>query len=147
MIIFLALAIVPLLELAIIISLISLIGIWPTVALLIAGVVIGALLLKREGGAAMRRLRQTRARGEAPTYEVADGALMGMAALLLLIPGLLTDILALLLIIAPSRKLISRRFLKVDTLHLKISQAGRPAYDVEGQVVEETLVLEEKAVN
>ena len=54
-------------------------------------------------------------RNELPNYEVISGAAIAFAALLLIIPGFITDIFGFLLIFPISRKLIFKNFLKKNT--------------------------------
>jgi UPF0716 protein FxsA len=111
-----ALIVIPLLELAVIIEVADVIGGLPTIALLIGVSVVGAWLLKREGAATWRRLREARSRGEFPTSELADAALLVLGGALLLTPGFITDIFGLLFLFPGPRKLVKggmRRFLGV----------------------------------
>jgi UPF0716 protein FxsA len=112
----LALIAIPLIELAVIIEVADVIGGLPTIALLIGVSVVGAWLLRREGAATWRRLRQARSRGEFPTTELADAALLVLAGALLLTPGFVTDAFGLLLLFPGSRQFIKggmRRLLGV----------------------------------
>ncbi|MDP9223832.1 MAG: FxsA family protein [Actinomycetota bacterium] len=107
MILLLALLIViPLAELFVIVQVAHLIGLIPTLALLLGVSMLGAWLLKREGLAAWRRVRETSARGVLPTTEVADGALVLLGGALLLTPGFITDVAGLLLLVPPVRVML-----------------------------------------
>ncbi len=106
--------IVPIVELWVIVMVGSRIGFLNTLALLILVSIAGAVLLKREGLATWRRLQSTMARGEIPTDEVTDGALILMGGALLLTPGFVTDIVGLLFVFPGTRAAIkagARRFL------------------------------------
>jgi UPF0716 protein FxsA len=93
------LIVIPLAELYVIVQVSHLIGLIPTLVLLLAVSVLGAWLLKREGIAAWRRVREATARGEMPTTQVADGALVLLGGALLMTPGFITDAVGLLLLI------------------------------------------------
>jgi UPF0716 protein FxsA len=93
------LIVVPLAEIYVILQVAHLIGLLPTLALLLVVSVLGAWLLKREGMAAWRRVRDATARGEMPATQVADGALVLLGGALLLTPGFITDLAGLLLLI------------------------------------------------
>ena len=97
------LILVPFVELVVIIAVADGIGLLPTILLLIGISVAGAWLLGREGTATWRRLRETLSRGEMPTDEVADGALILFGGALLLTPGFVTDALGLLFLIPVTR--------------------------------------------
>ena len=94
---------IPILELYVIIQVAHVLGLLPTLALLVAVSMMGAWLLKREGAAAWRRVRDALARGEMPATQVADGALVVLGGALLLTPGFVTDAVGLLLLIPAVR--------------------------------------------
>jgi UPF0716 protein FxsA len=99
---------VPLAELAAIIAVGKSIGVLATLLLLLVFSLAGAWLAKREGLVAWRRFQLALTEGRVPTREVADGAIVLLAGALLLVPGFLTDLLGLLLLIPVSRSLLRR---------------------------------------
>jgi UPF0716 protein FxsA len=107
--------VVPIAELYVIIKVGGLIGIWPTLALLLADAVLGSLLLRHQGRGAWRRFNEALAQRRFPGKEVADGVLIVIGGTLLLTPGFLTDIAGLLLLIPPTRA-IARRVLRRLTI-------------------------------
>jgi len=98
--------VVPIAELYVIIKVGELIGIWPTLALLLADAILGSLLLKHQGLRAWRRFNEAIAARRFPGKEVADGALILVGGTLLLTPGFLSDIAGLILLIPPTRALV-----------------------------------------
>ncbi len=100
--------VVPVAELTILIRLGGAIGALPTIALVIAMGFAGATLARLQGTLALRRLHEDLARGVPPGAALLDGALVLVAAVLLLTPGLLTDAVALLLFVPPVRRLVGR---------------------------------------
>lgn len=132
--ILLALLVVPLIELYVIIQVGQQIGAVPTILALIAVSVLGTWLLKREGSATWRRLQAALQRGEMPTNEATDGALILFGGALLLTPGFLTDAVGLLLILPPTRAAVkgsARRFLGAWAMRRmgRAGTAGRVVYD------------------
>jgi UPF0716 protein FxsA len=110
-----ALLVVPIAELWVILQVSDRVGVLNTIVLLIFVSVLGGLLLKQQGAATWRRLQTTLQRGEMPTIEAIDGALILLGGALLLTPGFLTDIVGLLLILPPTRaslRGVFRRFVK-----------------------------------
>jgi UPF0716 protein FxsA len=103
--------VVPVAELYVIIKVGELIGVLPTLALLLADALLGSLLLRHQGRGAWRRFNQALAERRFPGKEVADGALIVIGGTLLLAPGFLTDIVGLFLLIPPTRA-ISRGLLR-----------------------------------
>ena len=96
--------VVPILELWLIIEIGGLIGVWPTIALLLADALLGSLLLRHEGRGAWRRFNQALAERRFPGKEVADGLLIAIGGTLLLAPGFITDIVGLIFLIPPTRR-------------------------------------------
>jgi UPF0716 protein FxsA len=107
--------VVPIAELYVIIKVGELIGIFPTLILLLADAVLGSMLLKHEGRGAWRRFNEALAARRFPGREVVDGALIIVGGTLLLTPGFLSDILGLFLLVPPTRA-IARRVLKRLTI-------------------------------
>lgn len=105
---FLAFVVVPIAELYVLIQVGQLIGVLPTIALLLVDSVVGAWLLRREGTKAWQSFRRALDEKRLPAREVADGALVIFGGALLLTPGFLTDILGLLCILPPSRAVLRR---------------------------------------
>jgi UPF0716 protein FxsA len=91
-------------EIALLVALAHQIG-WPlTVLLVLVTTVLGGWLLRREGSRAWRALRDAAAAGQPPGSEVSNGLLGLLSALLLVLPGFLTDLVGLALLIPPVRR-------------------------------------------
>ncbi|HSS75129.1 MAG TPA: FxsA family protein [Thermoanaerobaculia bacterium] len=104
--------VVPIAELYVIIQVGQLIGLWPTLALLLADALLGSMLLKQQGRSAWRRFNEALAQRRFPGKEVADGVLIVIVigGTLLLTPGFISDVFGLLLLIPPTRA-VARRVL------------------------------------
>lgn len=104
-----------------------------TILALIAGSVLGALLLRVQGARAWRALRDAANTRRPPHREIADGALIFLGGLLILLPGFISDVLGLLCLLPPTRLLIRKLIFGValrrvpPPLRLRSSrgQAGR----------------------
>jgi UPF0716 protein FxsA len=113
--------VVPIVELYVIIQIGSLIGVVPTLALLLADALLGSLLLRQQGRGAWQRFNAALAERRFPGREVADGLLIAIGGTLLLAPGFITDIFGLFLLIPPTRaiargllrRIAGRRFVVV----------------------------------
>lgn len=103
--------VMPLLEVAALISTGRLIGTWPTIALLVVMSLIGAWLMKREGSLAWQALREALSTGRLPARELTDAALVLVGGALLLTPGFITDAAGLFLVV-PLTRPITRRWLQ-----------------------------------
>jgi UPF0716 protein FxsA len=96
----------PLVELAVIVQVAGTVGVANTIGLLIAVSLLGAWLAKREGLGVLRRIQAALDRGQVPSTEVVDGGLILFAGALMIAPGFISDALALLLLIPPTRAVI-----------------------------------------
>ena len=112
MIIFLALVITPLVEIAVFIEVGGFIGLWPTLFVVIVTAMAGTWLLRSQGWELMNRARVTLAGGEFPAREVFDGACILVAGALLLTPGFITDAAGLLLFIPSVRAYLGQVMLR-----------------------------------
>jgi UPF0716 protein FxsA len=102
----------PIVELYVIIRVGVAIGLLPTVALLILVSIVGTMLMKQQGLATWRRLQLALQRGEMPTQEVADGALILLGGALLITPGFVSDAAGLFLLFPPTRGFVKGAFRK-----------------------------------
>jgi UPF0716 protein FxsA len=100
--------VVPIAELALIIQVGEQIGVWWTIAILIADSILGSMLMRSQGRVAWRRFNVALQAGRPPAREVLDGVLVIFGGALLLTPGFLTDILGLLLLLPPTRAVVRR---------------------------------------
>ncbi len=94
---------VPILEIALFIQVGGLIGLWPTLAIVILTALAGTALMRVQGLQALRRLQTAVERGENPVGPIAHGALILVAGVLLLTPGFFTDAVGLALLLPPVR--------------------------------------------
>ena len=102
----LALILVPLIEIALFIEVGGLIGLWPTILLVIVTAILGANMLRAQGVAAMRRLQSDLERGADPSPIIVHGAMLLFAGALLLTPGFLTDAVGFTLLVPAARERI-----------------------------------------
>jgi UPF0716 protein FxsA len=105
---FILFAVVPVIEVYLLIKVGSLIGPLPTVALLLAISMIGAWLVRHQGFELMRRIQSELAQGRLPAAELLDGALVLVGGVLLLTPGFFTDFLGLFFLIPFTRSAIKQ---------------------------------------
>ena len=105
---FLILALVPIIEIGLFIQVGGFIGLWPTLAIVVATAVTGTLLLRTQGVSTMQNLQSSLAEGRNPMDPIANGALILVAGILLMTPGFFTDALGLLLLIPPVRHMAIR---------------------------------------
>ncbi|MFP4404604.1 FxsA family protein [Rhodosalinus sp.] len=99
---------VPLIEIALFIQVGGLIGLWPTLAIVIATAVAGTWALRSQGRATVEDLRRRFDTLADPTEPLAHGAMILFAGALLLTPGFFTDTVGLLLMVPAVRTAVMR---------------------------------------
>ena len=103
---------VPALEIWVFVEVGGSIGALPTIVLTLLSAAVALPLLRSQGRVALARAQQSLDQGEVPVAGVLDGLGLMLAAVLLLIPGLVTDAIGLLLFIPPLRILLLALLLK-----------------------------------
>ena len=109
---FLAIILIPIIEIYLLIKIGSEIGALFTILLIFTTAIVGVYYAKYEGLNTLKSGFAQLSKNETPTYEVISGAAIAFAALLLIIPGFATDVLGFLLIFPLSRKFIFNKFSK-----------------------------------
>ena len=102
------------------------VGFWRLFALIFGTAVLGAVVAYRQGFAVMRRMAEEIQAGEARLISVVEGALLLFAGSLLVAPGPACDMLGLLLLIPPLRRLVARfavsRLAKAGTVEVHVDR-------------------------
>lgn len=101
-----ALLLIPLADALLLVVVADFIGWQATVALVVLTALVGMLLARAEGRAALRKIQSQVARGEPPTDGLLDGALLLVAGAFLLTPGLVTDAIGFVLVVPPTRYVV-----------------------------------------
>ena len=97
---------IPLIEIALFIQVGGLIGLWPTLGVVILTAVLGTWLMRQQGLQAMSDLRGSINEMRDPTEPLAHGAMILFAGAMLLTPGFFTDAVGLSLLIPPVRSAV-----------------------------------------
>lgn len=129
----------PIIEIAIFIKVGQSIGLLPTLALIIGAALLGGLLLRQQGLSVLTQLRSNVNSGRMPARSIADAMMIGVAALLLVLPGFLSDFVALALLLPPVRGwmygALASRVTVVDTAGFhQASQRTGPRLGDEGMI-------------
>lgn len=148
----LAVAVLAVAEVAVLVLVIRAIGFGWTVLLLLATTAVGAWLLRREGVRGWRRFRAAADSGQPPGAAASRGLLGLLAALLLVLPGFLSDLAGLVLLLPPARAATARLVRRSAERRLSPAAAGdlfgprrvrntaRPRAEAPGDVVEGEIV-------
>jgi UPF0716 protein FxsA len=134
--------VVPVAELYVIYKIGDLIGIIPTLLILVGDSLLGSWLMRSQGRVVWRRFQETMQAGRVPHREVFDGVLVIFGGAFLITPGFLTDILGVLLLLPPTRNVIRRLVVARLGQRVAVGVAGRAGrrrergFDVEGTATE-----------
>lgn len=108
----------------------SAIGVLPTILLLIAATVLGGWLLRREGVRTLSAFREAVLARRPPHKEMVDGILIAAAAMLIALPGFVSDVVAIFLLFPPTRAIVRRRW-------VRRAEARQQTMFVDGEVVDD----------
>lgn len=118
------LLLIPLLDVLLLVVLMGVVG-WQIVLLaVVLSALVGLLLVRAEGRHTLARIQRKTTQGELPTDELLDGALLLIAGALLLTPGLVTDLVGLVLVVPITRypvRLAVKKFVVVPYADAKTS--------------------------
>jgi UPF0716 protein FxsA len=138
-----ALLLIPLVDALLLVVVADYLGWQATVLLVVLTGLVGMLLVRAEGRHTLKRIQEKAARGEPPTNELLDGALLIAAGAFLLTPGVVTDAIGFLLAIPPTRypiRTFLKRFVVIPQLDAKTNgfitggvwTSGFPQGDADG---------------
>ena len=113
---------IPIIELTLIFKLGNWIGWIPTLLVVFGAGLAGAAIAKMQGFMAAVRVRQQLMHGVLPASELVDGLLIGLAGGLLILPGIISDVLGLSLLLPPVRAAVRRRLMLWFTHRFRIAQ-------------------------
>ncbi len=99
-----AFMIIPIIEIGLFIQVGGLIGLWPTLAVVILTAILGTWLVRTQGALALSELRSSFSGQSDPTEALAHGAMILIAGVLLVTPGFFTDALGFALLTPPFRR-------------------------------------------
>ena len=100
---------IPIIEIYLFIKVGSQIGAFNTISLIFITAIIGLYYAKYEGLNTLRSAIKQVVKNEIPIYEIISGAALAFAALLMILPGFLTDIIGLLIIFPWTRKIFFKK--------------------------------------
>jgi UPF0716 protein FxsA len=117
------LIIIPTIEIAVLIAVGKVIGVGWTVALILGTSVLGGWLLRTQGARAWRAFRADVNAGRPPGNAATDGLLVLAGGMFMLVPGLVSDVIGLVLIAPPTRRLARTAVLAVVTRRMSSTAA------------------------
>ena len=115
---FLLIIVIPTADIALLIFTGKIIGVWPTILLILLTGVIGAYLAKREGLQTIRKAQEQLRHGQLPGEALLDGICILIGGTLLITPGFITDITGFLMLFPPTRRVF--KFFMIKALRKRI---------------------------
>lgn len=112
--------VLPVVEIAVFIQVGGLIGLWPTIGLVILSAVAGSWLMRQQGAAALADLQRSFRELRDPTAPLAHGALILLAGALMVTPGFVTDSMGIALLIPATRRWVIRQLGR----RMRVTSAG-----------------------
>ena len=121
---------VPLIEIALFVVVGGWLTLWPTLALVVLSAMLGSWVIRRQGRVAGLELQRAMSEMRDPGRPLAEGAMILLAGMLLVLPGFFTDTLGLLLLIPLIRRVIlARMAARIVTVRSRSEWRGAPSGD------------------
>ncbi|EGR1091940.1 membrane protein FxsA [Vibrio cholerae] len=116
---------VPVIEIALFIQVGGVLGVWPTIALVLLTAIVGASLVRSQGLQTLLTVQQRLAQGQLPAQQILEGVMLAVAGVLLLTPGFFTDILGMLVLLPVPRAYLAKQLMsRVVVGNIHASGAG-----------------------
>jgi UPF0716 protein FxsA len=106
-VLFVLFIIIPIIEISVLMQVGELLGMWPTIGIVILSAWIGAKYVRQQGLATLQSVQVKMAQGEMPSSEIVTGLMLLVAGVLLVTPGFVTDIFGLSLLVPSVRAVIA----------------------------------------
>lgn len=136
-IVFVIFVLMPVMELALLLHVGALIGLWPTVSLVMLSAIIGVSVVRRQGLSTLLQVQQKLARQEIPGREILEGMLLATSGLLLLVPGFITDFIGMFFLFPWFRQILVRYMVhRIQIKVMKEKAAGSDNSHNKGETFE-----------
>jgi len=106
-VLFVLFIIIPIIEISVLMQVGELLGMWPTIGIVILSAWVGAKYVRQQGLATLQSVQAKMAQGEMPSSEIVTGLMLLVAGVLLVTPGFVTDIFGLALLVPGFRQLLA----------------------------------------
>lgn len=129
---FIAFIAVPIIEISLFIQVGGLIGLWPTLAIVLITAILGTAMVRTQGMQVLAKLQNSMAGNGNPAEQMVHGAMILFSGALLLTPGFFTDAVGFALLIPAVRVALfdwGRRNVKMQSMHIHTQGFGQRAGD------------------
>ncbi len=122
-IVFLFFLVVPFVEIYLLLQIGGIVGVLPTILLVVFTAMLGAWLLRQQGFATWQRLQASLAQGTLPAYEMIEGPILLVGGALLLTPGFFTDAIGFACLLPQTRRRLAKYIIEKQLIN---AQTGSP---------------------
>ncbi|EKO3419065.1 membrane protein FxsA [Vibrio fluvialis] len=99
---------VPVIEIGLFIQVGGVLGLWPTIALVLITAFVGASLVRSQGLHTLMTVQQRMQNGEIPAQQIVEGVMLAVSGVLLLTPGFMTDAMGMLILLPAPRAMLAK---------------------------------------
>lgn len=103
---------IPVIEITLFIQVGGIIGVWPTIAIVLITAFVGASVVRSQGIQTLMSVQSRLQQGELPAQQIMEGVMLAVAGVLLVTPGFMTDALGVLLLLPVVRSAIAKQLMK-----------------------------------
>jgi len=135
-IIFLFFLAVPFIEIYLLLTIGGVIGVFPTVLLVVFTAVLGAWLLRQQGFATWQRMQASLAQGAVPAYEMIEGPILLVGGALLLTPGFFTDAIGFACLLPQTRRKFAQYIIEKQLINAQTGAPFQQEKPKDGNVIE-----------
>ena len=121
--------IIPIIEITVLMQVGAVLGVWPTVGIVIFTAWLGAKYVRQQGMATLQSVQTKMAQGQMPSDEIVTGLMLLVAGVLLVTPGFVTDFLGLSLLLPSVRQAIAGSV----KAHITTSTASQQSFHFHSQ--------------
>ena len=142
-VVFLFFLIIPFIEIYLLLKIGGIVGVMPTILLVVFTAVLGAWLLRQQGLATWQRFQNNLAQGAVPAFEMIEGPILLVGGALLLTPGFFTDALGFAFLIPATRRKLAQYIIDKGLIKAGTSASGqqqtrkKPSNVIEGEYKKE----------
>jgi UPF0716 protein FxsA len=130
---FVLFTVIPLVELMLLVWIGTHTHWWVPILLVVSTALVGAALARWQGWRALQRIQDEMRAGRVPTDALIDGVMILVAGILLVTPGVLTDMTGIVLLVPPLRRLVKRGVKAWFVHHVRVQTAGFADFSGDGQ--------------
>ncbi|WP_087026854.1 FxsA family protein [Thaumasiovibrio subtropicus] len=124
---------VPIIEIALFVQVGGVLGMWPTIGLVLLTAVVGASLVRSQGLMTLMSVQSRLQQGEMPAQQILEGVMLAVCGVLLLTPGFMTDAMGMIVLLPAPRAALAKSLMKRMTIQTMNPNGFQGQGDFQGQ--------------